>query len=104
MGRLLVAAYFCLRPLTSEIYTGQWPETEIGSNQEPARLALPVLNCAGDRPADFPPLCFTPSLANNITRDRSLIRGRGGGVLQKGFTATINRCHEVSHLAMILLI
>ena len=48
--------------VTSVNFAGRWPETEIAGNQEPAHLALPVLTCAGSRPAVFPPLFFAPFL------------------------------------------
>ena len=60
--RLLIAGYFCLRPLTSGFFTGQRPETEIAGNQEPVLPAVPALTCVGDGPALFPPLFFAPSL------------------------------------------
>ena len=62
--RLLIAGYFCLRPLPSGFFTGQWPETEIASNQKPVCPVVPALTCAGDRPALFPPLFFALSLLN----------------------------------------
>ena len=59
--QLLIAGYFWLCLLTSGNYAGLLPQCVVTWNHQPIRPAAPVLTCAGNRPAFFPPLFFAPA-------------------------------------------
>ena len=62
VGRLMVLGGCTQRSETSGDSTGHQAVCAPTQNHQPIRSEVPVLTCAGDRPALFPPLFFAPSI------------------------------------------